>query len=273
MPPTYLYLTTLLIFPSLTGQINDLNENIPQNSSVLMLAENDNPEEPEFEDTDNLKDTIGAASRYNFEGDGRPQPGNRKGGASRGNCPPTQPSLTALIPAINLGLTTQKYPTFWFYIPYSYEDLSQAEFMLLDENQRPTLEKPISIELSETPGIIGVTLPSTVKPLELEQEYHWFFELVCDSENPSNNPRVDGWIKRVQPSQDLLTQLDNNQAEQSYLIYAKNGIWYDALTSIILTIQENPSNSTLKNDWFNLLESVELQELIDSSITDCCSPR
>ncbi len=274
MTPTHLHFPTLLILLSLTGRINYMINNVSQRSSVLMLADNSSQEDgTDFRRTGNPKDTIGVASRYNFDGDGRPQPGNRKGGASRGNCPPIQPSLTALIPGINMGLTTEEYPTFWFYIPYNSTDIPQAELMLLDENQRPVIEKTISVQLSGTPGIIGVTLPSTAEPLELEREYHWFFELICDSENPSNNPRVDGWIKRVQPSQELNSQLDNNQTEQSYLIYAENGIWYDAVTNIILKMRVKPSDSSLTNDWSDLLESVELQELVDTPITDCCSPQ
>jgi hypothetical protein len=242
-----LYFTTLIFFLSFTGKISYGIDEPSKASSFFQLASNQN---------------------FDFDGDGRP--GNRKGGASRGNCPATQPPLTALIPQTNLGLTTKEYPTFWFYIPYHSTEIHQAELMLLDENQSPILEKPILVQLSKTPGIISVKLPSTAKPLELEQEYHWFFELVCDSENPSNNHSVHGWIKRVQGSQELNSQLGNNQTEKSYLVYAENGIWYDALTSLIQGISANPSDSTLSNDWSNFLKSVELEEFIQIPIIDCC---
>ena len=169
-----------------------------------------------------------------------------------------------------MGLTTKEYPTFWFYIPYHSTEIRQAELMLLDENQSPVLEKPILVQLSKTPGIISVKLPSTAKPLELEREYRWFFELVCDSENPSNNHSVHGWIKRVQGSQELNSQLGNSQTQKSYQIYAENGIWYDALTSLIQGMSANPSDSTLSNDWSNFLKSVELEEFIQIPIIDCC---
>jgi hypothetical protein len=241
-----LYFTTLIFFLSFTGKISYGIDEPSKASSFFQLASNQN---------------------FDFDGDGRP--GNRKGGASRGNCPATQPPLTALIPQTNLGLTTKEYPTFWFYIPYHSTEIRQAELMLLDENQSPVLEKPILVQLSKTPGIISVKLPSTAKPLELEQEYHWFFELVCDSENPSNNHSVHGWIKRVQGSQELNSQLGNNQTEKSYLVYAENGIWYDALTSLIQGMSANPSDSTLSNDWSNFLKSVELEEFIQIPIIDC----
>jgi hypothetical protein len=266
-----LYFTTLLIFLTLTGKISYSTDNTPQLKSTLILTQSRH--NPDFTIEGNPDQTQGIANRYryNFDGDGRPEPGRRKGGASRGNCPPIQPALTALIPKTNLGLTTKEYPTLWFYVPYSATDIPKAELMVLDENQRPILEKPMVVQLSKTPGIMGVTLPSTAKPLEFEQKYRWYFELVCDTENPSNNPTVDGWIKRVQLSQELMTQLDNHNTQQHYLMYAENGIWYDALTHLIPMIGVNPSDPTLTQNWSDLLEAVGLQELVDTSITDCCS--
>ena len=246
------YFAILFLFLSFAGKIGYFIENYPQIRQIR----------PGFQ-------IAQGGDNYDFSGDGRPKPGSRRGGASRGNCPPTQPPLTALIPENNLGLTAKEHPNLWFYIPYNSREINRGELMLLDENQRPALEKPISVEFSRTPGIIGVTLPSTGQPLELEREYRWFFELVCDPDNPSNNPRVDGWIKRVQPSQELNSQLENNQTEQRYRVYAENGIWYDALTAIIQKMCVDGSNLTLTSDWSDLLESVDLLELVGTSLTDC----
>lgn len=215
----------------------------------------------------------GTATRldgFNFDGDGRPEPGTRKGGASRGNCPPIDPGLTALIPEINLGLTTKEYPTLWFYVPYSATEIAQAELMVLDENQQPALDQPLVIKLSQTPGIVGIKLPSTAKPLTVGQKYRWYFELVCDTEDPSANPGVNGWVKRIQPSSELITQLENHSTEQHYLIYAKNGIWYDALTHLITQREATASESQLSQDWSDLLTAVGLQDLVPVPTTDCC---
>jgi hypothetical protein len=266
-----LYFTTLLIFLGFTGKISYSMEHHPQSQVVLRLAQinhNDNFDEGRPIN----RQGIASRYRFNFDQDGRSEPGRRKGAASRGNCPPIQPALTALIPKTNLGLTTKDYPTLWFYVPYSATDIPKAELMVLDENQRPMLEKPIIVQLSGTPGIMGITLPSTAKPLEFEQKYRWYFELVCDPENPSNNPTVDGWIQRVQPSQELMTQLENSPTQSSYLMYAENGIWYDTVTNIIQTMAVNPSDATLTQDWSDLLEAVGLQELREASLTDCCLP-
>ncbi|WP_413160315.1 DUF928 domain-containing protein [Capilliphycus salinus ALCB114379] len=246
-----LYFATLLFFLTLTGELSYGIDNFSKVSSSFQLASDD----------------------FNFDADGKTRPGNRQGAASRGsgNCPSMQPPLTALIPQTNLGLTTKEYPTFWFYVPYNSTDIRQAELIILDKNRRPALEEPISVQLSGTPGIIGITLPSTAKPLELEQEYRWFFELECGSDDALNNPKVNGWIKRVQSSQNQNSQLQNNLTQEANIVDANNSIWYDTLTDTLQKMRVNPTNSTLTNNWSDLLKSVELQEFVDTSITDCCS--
>ncbi len=200
----------------------------------------------------------GSSYVYNFDEDGRP--GHREGGASRGNCPPTNLNLMALVPKTNLGLTVDEYPTFWFYIPYQSSSVPQAELMVLDENRRPILEKQILIQLSGIPGIISVKLPSTAKSLELNQEYRWYFSLICDAENPSNNPSIDGWIKRV----------ELNAASNNYQAYVNNGIWYNALTEVAKGRQTNPSDTAIATEWQKLLQAVGLEELTETSVIDCC---
>ena len=155
-----LYFTILLLSLNLTGKPVNSGNHYSQINTFFKTTESRSHNNPEFVNDGSPDDKIGIATRWNFDQDGRPEPGHRKGGASRGNCPPIQPALTALIPKNNLGLTTQEYPTFWFYIPYNSTDIPIAELMLLDENQDLMLEKPIMLQLSATPGIIGVTLPS-----------------------------------------------------------------------------------------------------------------
>ncbi len=220
-----------------------------------------NAQENDFTDTGSSKgdSRIGAGSYLGvFDGDGRTEPGHREGGASRGNCPPTDLPLTALIPKTNLGLTVNPYPTFWFYVPYESTTVTQAELMILDENRNPVTEKPLLVSLSQTPGIVSVPLPQTAKPLELNQKYHWYFSLVCDSENPSKNPTVDGWVKRVE----LRSELNNYQG------YVSEGIWYDAMTQIGQSLQVNPSDPTAITEWQKLLEAVDLESLKQVPVID-----
>lgn len=224
-------------------------------------------------DADGNRGTGTYAQDLGFPDDGQTGSGDRVAGGNRGNCPKVDVPLTALIPATNLGKTVDGKPIFWFYIPYEMKYIRQATFSLLEENQNPVLSEPISIALSGTPGLIGVTLPTTVNELEIDREYHWFLEIECNAENSSqnlsqdslNNPYVHGWVKRVAPIPGI--------APNDYRAYAEQGIWYNVLTPLAQMRQQDPQNPTLQRDWEALLKSVELESLTDVSLVNCCIDR
>jgi Domain of Unknown Function (DUF928) len=197
-----------------------------------------------------------------FEGDGQTRDENSTAAASRGRCPMLPAQLTALIPITNEGRTVDGHPTFWFYVSYDTNVVNRATFILLDAEQNYVLPEPISIPLSGTPGLVSVTLPASTKELEVDQKYHWFFELECDAENPSDNYRIDGWVQRVAPIPGI--------EPDDYIAYAEHGIWYNALTPLARMRQQDGQNATLQNDWEDLLKAVQLEYLTDVSIADCC---
>ena len=214
-------------------------------------------------------------SRFNFDGDGQTRSGDRNSGGSRnGGVIPNEPtpesrppvnndhrSLTALVPKINLGLTTESHPTFWFYIPEEMANVDEAEFMLLDKDNNPAIDEPIIVELSETPGLVSVSLPATAKSLEVGQEYHWFFALQYEGVGPSSYPTVDGWIQRVEPDPTLTRELNETPDTEDYVIYANHGIWYDALTELIEQYRTQAENPILEADWLALMEAACLEEI------------
>jgi Domain of Unknown Function (DUF928) len=239
-----------------------------------------------------------------FEGDGRIGNSGGDGGASRGSCnlqssqADSKPvSLTALMPKTNLALTLSQRPTFWFYIPYT--NVHQATFDLFDDRDNPVIEAPVTIEFSNRsgesspiPGLISVTLPDTAPPLELDREYHWYFQLECDAESPSKNLPLHGWVKRVsvdsQPDSptkegtisglvtpdelaQLLAQLDQAQTpRERFFAYATHHIWSDALTEIARDRQGFPIANPLwpdrDRDWSDLLRSVNCETLSDTDV-------
>jgi hypothetical protein len=70
-------------------------EHHPQSQVVLRLAQinhNDNFDEGRPIN----RQGIASRYRFNFDQDGRSEPGRRKGAASRGNCPPIQPALNRI---------------------------------------------------------------------------------------------------------------------------------------------------------------------------------
>jgi hypothetical protein len=190
-----------------------------------------------------------------------------------------QPPLTALVPATEQplgqeqratyvwGKTVAEYPTFWFYVPYSRASLRSLEFVLqADDND--VYRTPI--KLPEIPGVVSLQLPSTLMPLKIGKLYHWFFKtkVGCDAQKPSDvEDYVEGWVQRVSLSPTLARQLEVATPQQRLRIYAANGIWYEALTTLGKLRLAAPKDATLNAHWAELLQSVGLGDIASKPLT------
>lgn len=212
-----------------------------------------------------------------------PVPGRRAGMGSRNNCPAVATSLTALAPfqeqqqvnkqtnkpnfGIVGGLTTKKQPKFWFYVPYTKNLVnSTAEFSLLDSEGEDVYRKE-NIALPTKPGVIGISLPPS-KSLEINQTYRWYFKLRCNAQKTSLPVYVEGDIQRINLDsriiQELNTAADNQQKSK---IYAKEGIWFDAL-NMLAQLRQSSQNTSVEQDWQSLLESVELNNIANAPLVN-----
>ncbi len=220
------------------------------------------------------------ASSDDFSGDERP--GNRTSGGSRGPC---LEQLIALVPGIeeistvenscatpSRSLATQTVddtPSFWFYLPALSGLMAQpavqgtvphsttAEFVLFDQNGDILYTE--SIELTQTAEKSGIIAVQPSEPLALNQSYRWAFSIVVNTRNPSQNPTVEGWVRRVEPSPELSRDLDQSTLVTSRIAaYANRGIWQEALTELALLRRADPDDAALLSDWHDLLNSVGL---------------
>ncbi|NER30919.1 MAG: DUF928 domain-containing protein, partial [Symploca sp. SIO1C4] len=219
--------------------------------------------------------------------------GERGGAASRG-CGNGKQSLMALVPdykqTINLeqgeeipvtkiwGLTTDDYPTFWFFVPYDQASITTIEFVIKDESQKPSktiyrtlLNKP------EMPGIISVTMDKTTEPLQVsktahQKSYHWFLKIKvkCNPLQPAQLQTVDGWVERVSPSATLAEHLQQATPQQQVALYAENGIWHNALTTLAELRLAKAKDAPILADWTSLLKSEELESLANYPLVNCC---
>ncbi|MCG6137795.1 MAG: DUF928 domain-containing protein [Nostoc sp. LLA-1] len=202
-----------------------------------------------------------------------PPPGGRlRGGARRDTCPAVKPELTALVPSnqeppsvTNVwGLATETHPTFWFYMPYTKDVDYPTEFILQDEDLNPIYQQAIA--LPDQPGIISISLPSNAPPLALETRYRWFLTINCNQQKQSPPIYVEGVIKRIDLNQKITQELQTATPLQQVAIYAKNGIWHEALTTLAKLRRQKPQDATLKTQWRDFLNSIGLDDIAEEPI-------
>ena len=209
------------------------------------------------------------SSKSIFIASNRGAPGTRQGGATRGGCSSSDRTLTALVPANNLGMTTAQYPVIFFYVPQTSADI--LELSLLDENDNEIYQK--NLKPMKTGGIASINfldLPG-LKPLQVGKSYHWYLSIVCNVQDRSADIFVDSWVQRINPDPALQSELKQVSPEGRAALYAVNGIWYDSLTALFETRKASPNNSALVNEWADLLDSVGLDTVAREPLVPCCT--
>ncbi|MHC5745467.1 MAG: DUF928 domain-containing protein [Nostoc sp.] len=237
-------------------------------------------------------DRKAAASRLRFSPPPPPPDrgaaGDRGGAASRG-CGVGNQSVVAFVPVYKQtfnqgkteavavtkvwGLTNEKYPTFWFFVPYQKSLIDSIEFVVKDESGKSsqTLYRTV-VTIPEVPGIISIPLSANTPPLQVDKMYHWFFKIkvICNPQQPPEREYVEGWVQRVNPNPQLVDSLKQATPQQRVNLYAENGIWYDALTTLAELRLSKPEDRTLAVEWMNLLQSVDLENLAKQPLIKCC---
>lgn len=218
-----------------------------------------------------------------------PISGRRAGMGSRGNCPAVKTPLTALVPfqeehnfrtnnfrentitsfvgAVK-GLTTFERPKFLFYVPYT-QDLvrSKAEFSLQDSKGVDVYREQFA--LPQQPGVISISLPNTVKSLKIDQSYRWYFKVHCQQERGNVPVYVEGEIQRINLNSSVTEQLKAaTDPRQKIIVYAKEGVWFDALNMLAQIRQSSVQDVSLKEDWQSLLQSVDLDNIATAPLVN-----
>jgi hypothetical protein len=203
-----------------------------------------------------------------------PPPGGRvRGGARRTPlCLKVEPKLTALVPSTEepptvtnvWGWTTKANPTLWFYVPYTQDSAYPTEFVLQDQQSNPIYRQAIA--LPNQPGVISISLPANAPALEVDKQYRWFLTVYCDPQKQSPPIYVEGVIQRVNLKSKITQQLQTATPLQQYAIYAQNGIWHEALTTLAQLRQKDPQGAALQTQWRDLLTSIGLDDIATKPI-------
>lgn len=189
--------------------------------------------------------------------------GGTLGGGSRpvgtpclSNPSATSEALTALSPGRHLGLTQAERPNFLVYLPQT--TAKTAELSLFDEQMNGIYQVSIPVVKA---GLVSIRLPDTAPALAKGKPYYWTFALACNATDRTDDWVVGGWLERAQPSDSLQQQLATATALEKVSLYAKQGYWYDALTTLTQLQQTQPNNPALAATWAQLFKSVGLDAI------------
>ncbi|MDS3861680.1 DUF928 domain-containing protein [Thermosynechococcaceae cyanobacterium BACA0444] len=190
------------------------------------------------------------------------RPGNREGAATRGTCKfdlaEKEPGLTALIPRANIGLTTAANPTVFWYLPKNNYQVGEMMLYKATETEQTLVDRTTFL-LEGRPTLDRFTWAN--QTLAPNQDYRWVLSLICDPANPdpSQIVYVEGWVRRVDLAPNVQTALANAQGLNRFQIFAKAGLWYDALT----VLAKQPTSAQVRQEWAKLLtaETVQLPTL------------
>ena len=180
-------------------------------------------------------------------------PGRRISGSSRlpaSACAQATTPLVAIVPETNLGATAVPKPTFWLSVP-EVTSAKHLDFYLF--NDKEELVYQTSLIVKPTANIVGLDLSTMVNApsLDVNHRYRWAASMVCNPENHSENIAVEGWVDRVEA-----TSLGNNQ------------LWYDQLGIVIEQLQRNPHNQAVSSQWYTLIASARLEQIVPLSVND-----
>lgn len=162
--------------------------------------------------------------------------------------------ITLLLPPNKFGLTIAPNPQLFAYIPKT--NAIAVEFTLENPQGKGIARKRLA--LTTTPSIVTVQFEQN--PLEIGKDYKWLVSVVCETGDPEDL-FAEGIIRRIKPESDILTKLAKATAIDKVYLYAKLGIWHEAIAELAALRRAQPNSVDLNTNWLNLLKSASLEPL------------
>jgi Domain of Unknown Function (DUF928)/LysM domain len=190
--------------------------------------------------------------------------GNRLGAAKRGSCAAPGQKLVALLPDTNLGQTVADQPTFFWSMPELKPEWQNrrlhSRFRITTVDAQDTDIDPPVYETEFDSGPVGIHSLTIPKEIPIGQNLRWTLVIVCDPDDPDGNEYVKGWIRRVEPTPQLAAELEKANLVDYPAIYARAGLWFDALR-YLSAIRRKVGDESVGDDWATLLKQVNLGDL------------
>ena len=203
---------------------------------------------------------------------GRGAPARTAGGGMRGDsCSAAeQGNLTVLTPPNNTNTFVGDEVKLLFYVP---EVTNRTAEIYVEDPETFDVVYEASFPLDNTPGIVAVSFPAvnqtTGEALVTGVDYPWEFAIVCNPSDRAIDLAVSGLIQPMELSTAVAEELEtlalpnDVPSLQSAEVHANAGIWQETVTQLAALRCSSESN------WVELLTSVDLEELTETSLNHC----
>ncbi len=188
--------------------------------------------------------------------------------SGRGGCSNSaNTELTVLAPASHFGQTVSTHPTFaWFVPKEKLTNKPDIEFSIYDFDVNTNDKKGSYIQRfrqPSIPGIMKISLDKEKPGLVVGQKYFLQVKLICVPGDSSKSIIVSGVVEVVATPPGLKLKLSAGKSSlQRAEVYAKEGLWYEALSE---TLQDTES----KEYQLKLLEQLsDLEQEEAKGISD-----
>ena len=181
-------------------------------------------------------------------------------------CSEIEQNIVYLLGNRNREFTSSAYPTFWFRIPNTMNQITQMKFVVKElETGKRIYDRLIPGQES---GIIGITLPEEKKyALSPEINYAWSLEADCTQPEGETKIALEGWLSRVSSNSTLQDRLAAASETEKHAVYFQHNLLYDALTQLAQRRMAKPNNTQIETAWSQLLTELGWQDLIQESAT------
>ncbi len=186
----------------------------------------------------------------------RGAPAGRVGGGTRGDTARESFSLQVLAPD-HVGSTIHNQPCFYWFI--SGATSYPVELTITErKGVKPLVQK--LVKSPENSGIQSFCLADQGVQLRKNVQYKFFVALLTDTER-SKDILAGGIVEMIDPPTELPAKLATADSSVVPLLYAEEGLWYDALEAISRLIDLSPKNVELHKQRALLLEQVGLADV------------
>ncbi len=170
------------------------------------------------------------------------------------------PIVTLLVPE-HVAYTVKEQPTLYWHISKATQKPVVLTLIELDAI-KPLLEEPLQDPLSR--GIYVLELADYGIRLQPNKIYEWSVRIIEDTNDPSGDAIARSFIQRVIPDAEISAVLEQSDPLSRAQGYARNGIWHDALATLMVEDSSSQAQDRLRRARNWLLEQVELKQVVKS---------